>query len=455
VRDRWGTVRVRTAAAAVILVGLVLAVSGVAMVVLLQRSLTADVRDAALLRAEAVADRVAETDRTEVTHAIPDVDEEEEFVQVLDPDGNVVASSSNLAGRGPVARPEQGAPERVDGLPFEDDTFLAVSVSASSLLVVVGRSLDAVTDTGEAAVGLVVFGIPLLLAVLGWVIWLVVGRTLAPVEAIRAEVEAISSRELHRRVPSPSRGDEVARLAGTMNEMLERLEKAQSRQRRFVSDASHELRSPIASIRQHVEVALSHPDVTRVEDLAEVVLTEDVRLQHLAEDLLLLAKIDEGLLDLGAEPVDLDDIMFVEARRLRDSTNLRVDSTAVSAGRVMGDERQLTRMVRNLADNAARHARATVALSLREESEAVVLALDDDGDGVPLAERTRVFERFVRLEEARDRDSGGSGLGLAIVSEIALAHAGTVGVLDSSLGGARLEVRFPRPAARSAEAQPQ
>jgi His Kinase A (phospho-acceptor) domain len=168
-----------------------------------------------------------------------------------------------------------------------------------------------------------------------------------------------------------------------MNQMLERLEKAQSRQRRFVSDASHELRSPIASIRQHVEVALAHPDVTGVEDLAEVVLTEDVRLQHLAEDLLLLAKIDEGLLDLVAEPVDLDDILFVEARRLRDSTNIRVDSTGVTAGRVVGDERQLSRMVRNLADNAARHARATVALSLREEIEAVVLALDDDGDGVP------------------------------------------------------------------------
>jgi signal transduction histidine kinase len=455
VRDHWGTVRVRTAAAAVILVGLVLAISGVVMVVLLQRSLTADVRDAAILRAEAVADRMAEIDGTDLTHALPDVDEEEEFVQVLDPEGTVVASSKNLAGRGPVARPEPGTTQRVDGLPFEDETFLAVSVSASSLLVVVGRSLDRVTETGEAVVGLVVFGIPLLLAVLGWVIWLVVGRTLAPVEAIRAEVEAISSRELHRRVPSPSVGDEVARLAGTMNQMLERLEKAQSRQRRFVSDASHELRSPIAAIRQHVEVALAHPDVTRVEDLAEVVLTEDVRLQHLAEDLLLLAKIDEGLLDLGAEPVDLDDILFVEAERLRDSTDLRVDSTGVSAGRVVGDERRLSKMVRNLADNAARHARATVALSLREESEALVLALDDDGDGVPLAERTRVFERFVRLEEARDRDSGGSGLGLAIVSEIALAHAGTVGVLDSSLGGARLEVRFPRPAARSAEAQPQ
>jgi hypothetical protein len=203
VRDGWGTVRVRTAAAAVILVGLVLAVSGVVMVVLLQRSLTADVRDAAILRVEAVADRVAETDRTDVTHAIPDVDEEEEFVQVLDADGTVVASSTNLAGRGPVARPEPGTPERVDGLPFDDETFLAVSVSASRLLVVVGRSLDRVTDSGEAVVGLVVFGIPLLLAVLGWVIWLVVGRTLAPVEAIRAEVEAISSRELHRRVPSP------------------------------------------------------------------------------------------------------------------------------------------------------------------------------------------------------------------------------------------------------------
>jgi signal transduction histidine kinase len=296
-------------------------------------------------------------------------------------------------------------------------------------------------------------GIPVLLVVLGWVIWYVVGRSLLPVEAIRAEVEAISSRELHRRVPAPAGDDEVARLAGTMNQMLDRLEEAQARQRRFVSDASHELRSPIASIRQHVEVALTHPDKTSVEDLAEVVLAEDSRLQHLAEDLLLLAKIDEGILTFDRSAVDLDDIVFAEVSRLRATADLRIDSTQVSAARVVGDGKQLARIVRNLADNAARHAHGTVAVGLREEDGSVVLSVDDDGAGIPAPERSRVFERFVRLDAARDRDSGGSGLGLAIVSEIAAAHDATVEVLDTPLGGTRLEVRFPRRAAHSAEPQ--
>ena len=448
----------RTTGAAVILVGVALGASGVAMVILLQRSLTADVRDAAELRAEEVADRLAEADGSSIGEAIPHVGEEEEFLQVLDPEGAVLAASDNLAGSSVIARPEPGTPERVADLPFEDDTFLAVSAWASTgdgrMLVVVGRSLDRVTDTGDAAVSVLVGGIPLLLFVLGWLIWHVVGRSLAPVEAIRAEVETISTNQLHRRVPALRGNDEIARLAGTMNRMLARLEEAQARQRRFVSDASHELRSPIASIRQHVETALSHPDATRIEDLADVVLAEDVRLQHLAEDLLLLAKIDEELLVLHLDPVDLDDIVFTEASRLRTTTDLRIDSTKVSAARVVGDEKQLAKIVGNVVVNAARHARTTVALSLWEEDGSVVLAVDDDGTGIPVSDRTRVFDRFVRLDDARGRDSGGAGLGLAIVAEIAAAHGATVVVLDSMLGGARLEVRFNRPTDHSAEPQP-
>jgi signal transduction histidine kinase len=304
-------------------------------------------------------------------------------------------------------------------------------------------TFETVTESTQAVVPILVAGVPLLLAVLGMVMWRVVGRTLAPVEAIRAEVEAISSSELHRRVPDPPSRDEVARLAATMNRMLARLEAGQKRQRRFVSDASHELRSPVATIRQHAEVALSHPEQTRVEELAEVVLQEEARLQQLVDDLLLLTKIDEGTLSLRTESVDLVDILFEEAERLSGSAEVRVDAGRVSAGRVRGDRRQLARLVRNLVDNAARHARHTVAMSLGEVDGHVVLTIDDDGEGIPATERRHVFERFVRLEEARDRDSGGSGLGLAIVAEIAGAHGATVEVLEGPLGGARLQVRFP------------
>jgi signal transduction histidine kinase len=188
---------------------------------------------------------------------------------------------------------------------------------------------------------------------------------------------------------------------------------------------------------------LSHPDGTSIKELAEVVLEEDVRLQGLVEDLLLLTKMDEGSLRIRSETVDLDDLLFEDADRLRATTNLRIDTSRVSAGRVSGDKDQLAKLVRNLTDNATRHAHNIVALTLREQDGEVVLTVDDDGDGIHPSERERIFERFVRLEEARDRDSGGSGLGLAIVAEIAAAHAAKVAVVEGLENGARFEVRFP------------
>jgi signal transduction histidine kinase len=189
--------------------------------------------------------------------------------------------------------------------------------------------------------------------------------------------------------------------------------------------------------------ALSHPEQTSTEDLAEVVLAEDARLQRLVEDLLLLTRIDEGTLELRAEPVDLDDLMFEEAARLRSSTDLKIDVGAVSAGRVRGDHEHLGRLIRNLTENAARHARTTIALSLAERNGEVVLGVDDDGAGIDDAEREHIFDRFVRLDEARDRDSGGSGLGLAIVREVAAFHGGTVAIESSELGGTGFKVRLP------------
>jgi signal transduction histidine kinase len=274
--------------------------------------------------------------------------------------------------------------------------------------------------------------------------WTVVGRALAPVEAIRAEVDAISAAALHRRVPDPPADDEIGRLARTMNRMLARLERAQARQRRLVADASHELRSPVAAIRQHAEVALAHPGRTTTTELAGTVLAEDLRLQRLAEDLLLLTKADEHSLALRRRPVDLDDLVFEEAGRLRDATRLRVDTAAVSAARVEGDAAALARVLRNLADNAARHAGGRLAFSVAERDGLAVLRVDDDGPGIPVADRERVFERFVRLDDARARDDGGSGLGLAIVAELVAAHGGTVAVAASPLGGARVEVALPR-----------
>jgi signal transduction histidine kinase len=330
----------------------------------------------------------------------------------------------------------------------ESGEFLAVATGADTprgqRTVLVARSTEAVGEAVAAVSGLLAVGLPLLLAVVAVTTWVVVGRALAPVEAMRAEVDEISAAALHRRVPDPPADDEIGRLARTMNRMLGRLEQAQVRQRRLVADASHELRSPVATIRQHAEVALAHPGRASAAELAATVLAEDLRLQRLTEDLLLLTRADEQSLALRRRPVDLDDLVFEEAGRLRDATGLRVDTTAVSAGRVAGDAAGLRRVLRNLGDNASRHARERVALSVAERDATVVLAVDDDGPGIPDADRERVFERFVRLDGARARDDGGSGLGLAIVAELVAAHGGTVVAAAGPLGGARVEVTLPR-----------
>jgi signal transduction histidine kinase len=198
-----------------------------------------------------------------------------------------------------------------------------------------------------------------------------------------------------------------------MNRMLDRLQRVQARQRRFVSDASHELRSPVAAIRQHAEVALAHPGRATTAELAGTVLAEDLRIQRLVEDLLVLAGADEHALAPRRRPVDLDDLVFEEARRLRDATDLRINTGEVCCP---GPRRPLglRRVLRNLGDNAAQHASTRVRFALDERIDAAVLAVDDDGPGIPEADRARVFERFVRLDDARARDDGGSGLGLAI-----------------------------------------
>ena len=223
--------------------------------------------------------------------------------------------------------------------------------------------------------------------------------------------------------------------------MLGRLEDSRHRQQRFVADASHELRTPLAGIRQAAEVSRSHPEALPGCDLADAVLDESARMQRLVEQLLLLTRADAAVAGPRRD-VDLDDLALAEARRIG-RTGLLVRTSGIGAGRVSGDPAALSQVVRNLVDNAARHARSEVAVTVTEGPDLVELTVEDDGPGIPETERERVFERFVRLDEARDRDAGGSGLGLAIVQEIVAVHGGTVTAGTSALGGARLVVRIP------------
>jgi signal transduction histidine kinase len=316
--------------------------------------------------------------------------------------------------------------------------------------VVAARSLDEAQAASSASLLTLGVAVPVALLVLGVTTWFVVGRALRPVESMRREVAEVTAANLSHRLADPGGGDEVSRLAATLNGMLDRLDASATAQRRFVGDASHELKTPLATIRQHAEVALLHPESIDGRALAGTVLGEEARLTALVQGLLVLARADEGALSVARRPVDLDDLVLTEAARLRAEAGaasgaaVSVDATAVGPARVRGDEGLLGQVVRNLVANASRHARSTVAVGLVETAEGrAVLTVDDDGAGVAADDRARIFERFVRLDEARDRDAGGSGLGLAIVAEIVRVHGGSVRVEEAPLGGARFVVDLP------------
>jgi signal transduction histidine kinase len=365
---------------------------------------------------------------------------DDEIVQLIGDDGAVRAASEDARealGSTPLPVSDDPQTMTIDGEPMlivsddlDDDQTLVLAVS-----------VEDGAETLATVATLLAVAVPLLLLLVAVTTWLVVGRALRPVTRIRQEVDGITAERLHQRIAVPESADEIAALATTMNGMLDRLDASAAAQRRFISDASHELRSPLATIRQHAELAQAHPATTSISELSEVVSEEGLRLQGIVESLLLLARLDEGG-NGRAEPVDLDDIALGEVRRLRTS-GLDVDGTGIRAARVDGDPRLLGQLLRNLADNAARHSHGRIAIGVEPSGAHVFVTIEDDGAGVPPEERERIFERFVRLDEARSRDAGGSGLGLAIVRGIAAAAGGTVAVDDSRWGGARFVVTLP------------
>ncbi|WP_435852591.1 sensor histidine kinase [Streptomyces sparsogenes] len=287
-------------------------------------------------------------------------------------------------------------------------------------------------QVAPAAAGLVLFVAALT--------WLLVGRALRPVAAIREEFTEITERDLHRRVPVPRARDEIFRLARTMNATLDRLHQAMTRQRQFVADASHELRNPIAAVRAQLELALARPSRTDWPSAVHKALQDTERLQAVASDLLLLARLDAQEAP-PRTPVDLAALAAEEVRRHPGTVG-----AGDGGGRpavVHGSRVQLSRLLTNLTDNALRHARATVSVGVRVRDGMVEVSVDDDGPGIPEADRERVFERFTRLDDARARQEGGTGLGLAIAKDIAHAHGGALTVHSSPQGGARLLLRLP------------
>ncbi|MEU7397771.1 sensor histidine kinase [Streptomyces albogriseolus] len=473
----FGSVRSRATLGATLVVAVALVAAGAAVLLSLRANLTGEAGTRAERSAQAVASELAARIPLD---KLSGLDAEDVPVQVVDEDGVLLAASEDLeriSGTGTAevtpAPTRSGADDdrdredddrdddsgrsgddeslepgeiaqgasytngtaTIDG-DTEDYRFAAVEVETPDrgrLTVHAGSPLAAEHSAVGTALTAMLIGFPLLLGVVAGVTWLVTGRALRPVEGIRREMAAITaSEDLRRRVPEPATHDEIARLARTTNATLAALEASVERQRSFVADASHELRSPIASLRTQLEVAAAHPELLDLDGAVE----DTVRLQNLAGDLLLLARLDAGERPVGTR-VDLAALAREEAAG-REGVTVEAEPVEVS-----GSRGQLGRVLANLLDNAERHARERITVTVRREGGEAVVGVADDGEGVAEADRERIFERFVRLDAARSRDDGGAGLGLAIARDVAVRHGGTLTAGAAPAGGALFELRLP------------
>lgn len=435
------SVRVRATGGAVVVSAVVLMAAGALLTVTLGRAQLASIDQGLELRA---IDIESLLDGGAAPAAVAVESEDGSFVQIVASNGVVVASSDNVVGESAVSVLEGHSTVSIDALDDQEfRTLLWQTDGGRDLNIVVGTSLQGLEKIQRTLRFSLSVGLPALLLLLAALTWMVVGAALRPVDAIRRRVDAIGAGQLDQRVPVPSRRDEIGRLAATMNRMLGRLEDANRRQARFVSDAAHELRTPLTIVRHELEVVLGS-DGSEWRSAAEGALVESLRMERLVDDLLFIARHDHEETDfVGAgQLVDLDDVVVVEAQRVRGGVT--VDVSDVSAGQVRGRADQLARVTRNLIDNALRHAQSAVAVRVGSKGGEVFLEVEDDGAGISIDNRAVVFERFVRLDEARSRDSGGSGLGLSIARDIVLAHGGTIAVLPPGrLGGARIKVTLP------------
>jgi signal transduction histidine kinase len=368
-------------------------------------------------------------------------------LQVIDPTGRIVAASQGIRGGPRMAsfvppRDSLGREETLCRVPGFGDRCMIVTVQAvprrdGDWLVYGANPALPWYVNGQLLTG-VLAGSALLIGVTAIGAQRTVGSSLKPVDDIRAKLSKITSTELGHRVPVPAPHDEIHDLARSVNETLDLLEAALLRERRFASDASHDLRSPITAMHIQMEEALLHPQETDWPATAESVLGSLERLQGIVTDLLTLCRLDAGAGTVGG-PVELGELVSGELTGRPRAVNVVAD---LQPSLVSGDRLQLIRLLTNLLDNAERHAASTVTVSLHSENGCAVLAVTDDGPGIPADQRDRVFQRFTRLDAARDKDAGGTGLGLPIARQIAEHHGGTLTIEDSGQG-ARFVVRIP------------
>ena len=468
----WRSVRVRITAVATLVFAITFAGAAFFLVLRVQTSLEDAVRRESNTAIAMLTTQLQ--DGTNPDEAIRVLGGSGIPVQVLTVDGKVVATSpgiaadsasapvpagpttgSGVAGPGGGPSGNQTYSQVIGGSTSADDvlrTTTAVQTPEGTFTIVAESPLASVQQSVETIAGILTVGTPLLIAAFAVMVWILVGRALRPVEVMRAEVDEISHTTMHRRVREPGSNDEVDRLAVTMNEMLDRLESASDRQRQFVSDASHELKTPLATIRTSVEVALRDPDRADWPTTARRVLDADRAMTDLVANLLDLARLEEHPRSPAVAPdapvVDLEEVVMLAVDERRPDLAaaagaVTIDVSQVLAGRVRGDRGELTRLVANLLDNAERHGARRVAVAVTESDGRALVTVDDDGPGIAADQRLRVFDRFTQLDGSRSSTTGGTGLGLAIVKAIAEHHGGSVHIDDSPFGGARFVVTLP------------
>ena len=422
-----------------------LTVGGVVMVFALGLGLQATADSEARQNADGVA-ALVEEDRVPVPlPVVGDV-----WVQVVDDHHRVIYASIDADRMAPVLEEDQMERARAgetfnmtSDRPGLRGPVRVVAAKAGSDTVLVAKSMADLRQSVRLLRNILLIAFPLLLVALAAVAWRVVGLTLRPVEALRTGAEEITGGARPGQLPLPDSHDEIHRLAVTLNGMLDRLEAARARQRAFVADAAHELRSPLTNMRTQIEVAQRLGDRTDWPAVADDLLLDTQRLSRLVDDLLLLARADEaGTRALRSVPVELGELITSLAERYPSppvTATVPDDPLWTS-----GEPEALARAVANLVDNAVRHTRTKVRVEARTDGPYHLVTVTDDGPGIPAADRTRVFDRFTRLDDARARDAGGAGLGLAIVRELVRRHGGTVRLADAPEGpGLRAEIRLP------------
>ena len=431
------SLRARLMAVGVTGVALALALGSLMLYAVLTVTVNRTVDDSALASARAVA---AMVDSNTVPDPLPLSGSQ--IVQVVDSSGAVVSASASADRLTPLLRPPELAkalagewisiPGATAGL-AGNLRAIAVQAGPPSALrsVIVAAPVGDIEESQRVLGATLLVSYPLLVVIMALVAWRVIGWTLQPVETLRSGAARISGSDQDERLAVPESADEIRALALTLNDMLDRLAAARGRQRAFVADAAHELRSPLASMRTQLEVA---QHLGEGGELAADLLADVARLSALVEDLLLLARAGSDANHPPArESLDVRALLVATASRY---SGARVPVTVATGPAVhaSANPEELRRALANLVDNAVRHAGSVVSLAVRAESGRAVLTVTDDGPGIPAHERERVFERFARLDDARDRDAGGTGLGLAIVRELLRRSDGSISLQDNPSG---------------------